>query len=145
MNAGRWITVLGVVAGVVIGGVYAASATGSYSATVTLGPAQPHHPDATDGITLLPCVARPLTVETLVVSRSALAYAASAAHMTVVQLKGHLHVRVARNMFVEITVTAARHERAANAAAALGGYVASETGGSYVVTKDARKSITAMC
>lgn len=137
--ARRWFVVAGLVAGLVVGGLYSLSGASTYSATVTLEPAQPYN---SSGEPVLNYSSSPLAITSIVTSTAALRVAAAAAHMPIGQLRGHVSVASISTgvgpvtergtVLEEITVALPQSDRAEKAANALGHYVVVNTESKYV-------------
>lgn len=134
-----WLVASGLVIGLIIGGLYSLSGPDTYSATVTIQPAQPF---SSDGNSVLNYSSSPLAIQVLVNSTGGLADAATAAGMPFSALKGHVHtgsvytgtgaVVTRGTVLIQITVTLPQKQEAERAANALGLYVRQQTEGVYV-------------
>lgn len=134
-----WFAAIGLVIGLIVGGLYSLSGASSYTATVTLQPAQPFSPT---GGAVLNYSSSPLAINVLVSSRSALAYAAGVAHMPESQLAGHVStasistgagpVATRGTVLIQITVSLPSKARSQTAANAFGSYVVHQTESPYV-------------
>lgn len=145
IRARLWFVIVGLVLGLVIGGLYSTKGASTYSATVTIEPAQPFGPD---GQSVINYASSPLAIQLLVTATAAADYAAKVANMQPDKLAGNIStssvltntgpVTQRGTVLIEITVTLPNEVEAAAAANALGTYIQSETESPYV-----RKSLAA--
>src|SRR5471032_2354153 len=82
-----WLLAAGLVAGVIVGGVYSLSGGSVYQASVLLAPGQPFSPT---GAPVLNYQSSPRAIEKLVTGESALKRAAKVAGIGVGALRGHV-------------------------------------------------------
>jgi uncharacterized protein involved in exopolysaccharide biosynthesis len=134
-----WFVAAGLVAGLIIGGLYSLSGASNYQATVTIQPAQVFNPA---GNPVLNYTSSPLAIQVLVTSSDALTKAAAKAHMPLAELQGHVStssistiagpVTIRGTVLIQVTVSLPQAKRAQDAANALGAYIEHATEGPYV-------------
>jgi uncharacterized protein involved in exopolysaccharide biosynthesis len=139
IRARLWWVIAGLVIGLVIGGLYSLRGASTYSATVTIQPAQPESPT---GGAVLNYTSSPAAIQLIVTSTAATDYAAKVAKMPASKLAGSVStasvstgagpVTTRGTVLIEVTVAIDNKVEAAAAANALGNYVVQQTEGQYV-------------
>src|ERR1700733_5947844 len=132
--ARRWFLIAGLVAGLIVGGLYSLTGASTYEGTVTIQPAQPFN---SAGNPVLNYTSSPVAIELLVTSARAINAAAAAAGMAPDQLDGHVStsdvitsfgpVATRGTVLISITVSLPQEVRAVKAANELGHFVVAET------------------
>jgi capsular polysaccharide biosynthesis protein len=134
-----WIVVAGVVAGVIVGGLYSLSGGSVWEASVLVAPGQPFTPS---GSPVLTYQSSPRSIDVLVTSESALKRAAAAAHVPVSKIRGHVTTQsistgagstASRGAnLIRITAQLSKPKHAEDVANALGAIVIADTTSPYV-------------
>jgi capsular polysaccharide biosynthesis protein len=134
-----WIVVAGLVAGLIVGGLYSLSGGSSYKASTLIAPGQPLSPG---GQPVLTYQSSPTTIGDIATSEAALKRAAAAAHMPVGELRGHVTTATVSTglgastsraaVLIRITVELHKPKRAEDAANALARIIQHDTTSIYV-------------
>jgi uncharacterized protein involved in exopolysaccharide biosynthesis len=130
-----WLVAAGVVAGIIVGGLYSLSGGSVYQASVLIAPGQPFSPT---GAPVLNYQSSPRAIEHLVTGESALKRAAEKAGIGVDKLRGHVSTATVATgasgstasrgaVLLEVTVQLAKKKHAEDAANALGQIIKSDT------------------
>jgi uncharacterized protein involved in exopolysaccharide biosynthesis len=141
LRARWWIAGIGLVAGIVVGGLYSLSGGSTYNATALVAPGQIFNPSGSTPV--LTYLTSQSAINTLLNQTGVVNAAARRAHMSPSQLRGHINVSAVnlqtgtsasssstatRNaVLVEITVNAAKGRHAEDAANALANILRSRT------------------
>ena len=134
-----WLVAAGIVAGIVVGGLYSLSGGTLYRASVLIAPGSAFSPS---GAPVLNYLSSPLGINKLITAEATLKQAADQSKVGVGQLRGHVTtsnistgagVIAARGtVLIQITVQLAQPKRAEDVANALGAIAVRETTSSYV-------------
>jgi capsular polysaccharide biosynthesis protein len=134
-----WIVAAGVVAGVILGGLYSLSGGSVYQASALLSPSQAFSPN---GSPVQSYLSSPRSINTIATQQSTLVQVAKQAHVSVAELRGHVSTSTVNtgigataargSVLVEITVQLSKATAAADAANAVGAIVAKASTGQYV-------------
>jgi capsular polysaccharide biosynthesis protein len=134
-----WIVAAGVIAGVILGGIYSLSGGSLYEASALLSPSQAFSPN---GSPVQSYLSSPRGMNAIATQESTLVAAAKQAHVSVTELRGHVSTSTVNtgvgstaargSVLVEITVQLHKPTAAADAANALGAIVAKDSTGQYI-------------
>jgi uncharacterized protein involved in exopolysaccharide biosynthesis len=136
-----WYAAAGLVAGVVVGGLYSLSGGSTYDASALIARGQAFNPSGTTAV--LSYLSSPEAIQSYATSPAAVAYAAGKAGMSPSELRGHIATSTlgttgtasqqnTNSVLVQITVHLNRAKRAEDAANALATYIKNVTTSRYV-------------
>ncbi len=136
-----WIIVAGIVAGIVVGGIYSLSGGSLFQASALLAPSQAFSPN---GSAVLSYQSSPRAINELATDPATLSEVAQAAGTTLDKLRGHVSTSTVStgagsaasrgSVLIKLTVQLPNKENTSKAADALGKLVATKSTGTYVTT-----------